>query len=158
MNYFFKFIQIGAIALCAFHANSSFAGSLELEVKDREKNTGTIKLALYYSESAFSETEKNWDDLVPLIESELALEEGVANNTFVDLAGGWYAVRLFLDVNQNGELDRSPRGMPLEPVGFSSNPNLFGGEPRIQDVSFCLDENQQLTIKLIKNRRAKKLK
>lgn len=53
-----------------------------------------------------------------------------------DLPPGRYAVQIFQDSNGNGQLDLSPRGMPLEPVGFSGNPSLFGGKPSPSDSLF----------------------
>lgn len=53
-----------------------------------------------------------------------------------DLPPGRYAVQVFQDSNDNGQLDLSPRGIPLEPVGFSGNPSLFGGKPKPSDSLF----------------------
>lgn len=53
-----------------------------------------------------------------------------------DLPPGRYAVQVFQDNNGNGQLDLSPRGIPLEPVGFSGNPSLFGGKPTPGDSLF----------------------
>ncbi|MDP3365173.1 MAG: DUF2141 domain-containing protein, partial [Pseudomonas sp.] len=44
--------------------------------------------------------------------------------------------QVFQDSNDNGQLDLSPRGIPLEPVGFSGNPSLFGGKPKPSDSLF----------------------
>ncbi|UZT78998.1 DUF2141 domain-containing protein [Ectopseudomonas chengduensis] len=52
------------------------------------------------------------------------------------LPPGRYAVQVFQDSNDNGQLDLSPRGIPLEPVGFSGNPSLFGGKPKPSDSLF----------------------
>lgn len=52
------------------------------------------------------------------------------------LPPGRYAVQVFQDSNGNGQLDLSPRGIPLEPVGFSGNPSLFGGKPKPSDSLF----------------------
>jgi uncharacterized protein (DUF2141 family) len=46
-----------------------------------------------------------------------------------NLPPGRYALQLFQDSNGNGQLDLSPRGVPLEPVGFSANPALLMGKP-----------------------------
>ncbi|MEO4048520.1 DUF2141 domain-containing protein [Pseudomonas sp. CAU 1711] len=53
-----------------------------------------------------------------------------------DLPPGHYALQLFQDRNGNGKLDLSPRGIPLEPVGFSNNPSLFAGKPKPADARF----------------------
>ncbi len=46
-----------------------------------------------------------------------------------NLPPGRYALQLYQDSNGNGQLDLSPRGIPLEPVGFSANPPLVNGKP-----------------------------
>jgi uncharacterized protein (DUF2141 family) len=53
-----------------------------------------------------------------------------------DLPPGRYAIQVFQDSNGNAQLDLSPRGIPLEPVGFSGNPALFGGKPKPSDSLF----------------------
>lgn len=39
---------------------------------------------------------------------------------FPDVPPGTYAVAVFQDINGNGQLDRTPLGLPLEPYGFSN--------------------------------------
>lgn len=55
---------------------------------------------------------------------------------FANIPPGRYAVRLFVDLNGNGELDVSKRGIPREPVGFSGNPPLVDGEPAPETAAF----------------------
>lgn len=53
-----------------------------------------------------------------------------------DLPPGRYAIQLYQDSNGNAQLDQSRRGIPLEPVGFSSNPPLLNGKPTPGDSLF----------------------
>ena len=53
-----------------------------------------------------------------------------------DLPPGRYAIQLFQDSNGNGRLDKGRRGIPLEPVGFSTNPPLLNGKPAPSDCLF----------------------
>jgi uncharacterized protein (DUF2141 family) len=46
-----------------------------------------------------------------------------------DLPPGRYAVQLFQDLDGDGVLALTPRGVPQEPVGFSGNPGLIKGKP-----------------------------
>lgn len=79
--------------------------------------------------------------LMPITERQWQAEplqtlRAVENLRFSDVAPGRYAVQLFVDLNGNGTLDSSPRGIPREPVGFSNNPSLLKGLPGIQAAAF----------------------
>lgn len=74
---------------------------------------------------------------------------------FDDIPPGRYAIQLFVDSNGNGQLDVSPRGIPLEPVGFSGNPGLLKGRPDAQACSFEHGEiDSQIAIQLRQRRQA----
>lgn len=69
---------------------------------------------------------------------------------FSDLPAGRYAIQLFQDSNDNGQLDHGRRGVPLEPVGFSGNPPLINGKPTPEQASFEHGEGDtRLTIRLL---------
>ena len=55
---------------------------------------------------------------------------------FHNVPPGRYAVQLFVDMNANGQLDLTSRGLPTEPVGFSGNPRLLKGKPEPQGCAF----------------------
>ena len=59
----------------------------------------------------------------------------------VDLAVGDYALRLFQDLDDDGQLALDEGGLPLEPVAFSTNPSLALGEPWPSDCRFTLPED-----------------
>lgn len=66
-----------------------------------------------------------------------------------DVPPGRYAVQVYQDLDGNGQLNLSPRGLPLEPVGFSGNPPLLRGKPRPEQCLFNHDEQDtSLTIRL----------
>ncbi|AQZ36325.1 hypothetical protein BHQ29_19680 [Pseudomonas sp. LPH1] len=73
-----------------------------------------------------------------------------------DLPPGRYAAQVFQDSNGNGQLDLSPRGIPLEPVGFSGNPSLFGGKPKPGESLFeHSDTDSVISVRLIPPRKKK---
>lgn len=99
------------------------AGDLLIEVKGAQ-NQANLYLALVSAE------QQDWQP---------SLHELQGTQTplrIADLPPGRYAVQVFQDSNGNGQLDLSPRGIPLEPVGFSGNPSLFGGKPKPSDSLF----------------------
>ena len=102
----------------------AFAGRLVVQLDKKPKQT-TVHAAL------LSEHDNDWSaEPVAITSSE--------NTTLVfeDIPAGRYAIQLFADRNGNGQLDSSPRGIPLEPVGFSNNPSLLRGKPSLAQCVF----------------------
>jgi uncharacterized protein (DUF2141 family) len=66
-----------------------------------------------------------------------------------DVAPGTYALGLYQDVNDDGKLDTTLNGTPLEPWGLSNNPRVSGRAPAWSDAQFELPpEGVQLIIDL----------
>lgn len=102
---------------------SAPAGDLLIRVEGKQRE-GSLHLALVAAD------QPEWEPILRLLQSE---DELLRLN---DLPPGRFAVQLFQDSNGNGRLDLGPRGIPLEPVGFSNNPPLFGGKPKPRDSQF----------------------
>lgn len=101
-----------------------FAGQIIVQL-DRMPNEAIVHAALLTEQASDWRTEP-----VAIASSE--------DNTliFEDIPAGRYAIRLFVDRNANGQLDNSPHGIPLEPVGFSNNPPLLRGKPSVAQCVF----------------------
>jgi uncharacterized protein (DUF2141 family) len=65
------------------------------------------------------------------------IENGEATFSFIDLPFGNYAVSVFHDLNDNGELDHK-MGFPAEPLAFSNGFHLsmFSGLPSFEKLKF----------------------
>ena len=62
---------------------------------------------------------------------------------------GNYAVTVYQDLNQNGNLDRGMFGKPIEPYGFSNNPTSGFRAPTFQECKFSYQQKEtQLVIRL----------
>ena len=73
---------------------------------------------------------------------------------FEDIAPGEYALRLFADLDADGELTVSRRGLPLEPVAFSTCPVIGRREHQPGDCAFVhTDELTRLSVTLVNLRR-----
>lgn len=94
-----------------------YAGDILVNIS-AEQATGPVYLALVAAD------QQHWPT-IPLL--QVQAKNGVALLT--EVPPGRYAMRLYQDSNGNGQLDLSPRGIPLEPVGFSANPPLIKGKP-----------------------------
>ncbi len=71
-----------------------------------------------------------------LAEQSLPVSLPVTHACFVMPAPGYYAVALFGDVNDNDHFDLTVLGIPAEGYGFSNNPHLVFGPPKIGKVRF----------------------
>jgi uncharacterized protein (DUF2141 family) len=71
-----------------------------------------------------------------------AIEGGHATFSFGELPFGNYAISVFHDVNDNGELDHK-MGLPAEPLAFSNgfHLSLFSGLPSFQKLKFPFSGN-----------------
>lgn len=119
------------------------AGDLLIQVEGKQ-DQASLYLALVPAEQ---------QDWLPSLR-ELRSNEQLLR--LVDLPPGRYAVQLFQDSNGNGQLDLSPRGIPLEPVGFSGNPSLFGGKPTPGDSFFEHGKaDTQISVRLQQPRKKK---
>ncbi|MCI2282642.1 DUF2141 domain-containing protein [Colwellia sp. MSW7] len=147
-----KFIITIFLFSIALFSNPSF--SLELTVKVAKIKTIDKKIVM----EVYLLTDTNSQDWQNLHLIDKKITEFDTDNQdiiFTGLQKRTYAIRLFQDINNNGLLDRSSNNIPLEPVGFSNNPSLFGGEPTPEDSAFVLTKDQRVTINL-KHRKPKK--
>jgi uncharacterized protein (DUF2141 family) len=71
-----------------------------------------------------------------LSEQRLPVVLPVTRACFVVPAPGYYAVALFGDENDNDHFDLTALGVPAEGYGFSNNPRLYFGPPKIGRVRF----------------------
>ena len=93
-------------------------------------SAGTLHLEIYDAQR-----QERWVE--PLRRERLAVAAGKPAEWRLDgLPQGEYAVRVFLDQNGNGELDRSRKGIPTEPFGFSNDAWRRLGVPRLKVAAF----------------------
>lgn len=57
----------------------------------------------------------------PVVEKTVPVKPGAMVVTFVGIATGTYGVKVFQDVNSDGNLNRGGLNFPLEPFGFSND-------------------------------------
>lgn len=113
---------------------------LHIVVEGAENDKGKIFIALSPDKADY----KKKDDAFK--EAEVGIKNGVARHTF-EIPAGTYAVKVFHDENNNGELDTNFIGIPKEAVGFSNNPSLMG-MPSFEKVSFLVDGEKTMKIEL----------
>ena len=79
------------------------------------------------------------------LEVAALIHDGAAQVRFPALAPGEYAVVVFHDANDNGTIDHSLLGFPIEALGFSNGFTLsvFSGLPTFEKLRFSHGEREQ---------------
>lgn len=67
---------------------------------------------------------------------------------FSDVAAGRYAISVFQDVNNDGELNANLLTLPTEPYGFSNNARGTFGPPKFQDAAFAVPAEGQVPLRI----------
>lgn len=110
---------------------SAQAGDLLIRVEGNQC-TAPLYLGLVNAD------QKSWEPL-------LREQQGNGEQLIVkDVPPGRFSLQLYQDSNGNDRLDLSPRGIPLEPVGFSANPTLLKGKPAPKNAQFEHGEDDTL--------------
>ncbi|HEX3485083.1 MAG TPA: DUF2141 domain-containing protein [Micropepsaceae bacterium] len=65
--------------------------------------------------------------------------QGETTTIIDNIPAGTYAAQVFLDENDNDDLDRTFIGIPEEGVGFSNNPSFTFRAPRFAEAAFRFD-------------------
>lgn len=105
-------------------ASAACAQAADIRVSVNTTEQGTLHARLHAADA------ENWES--PLREARGTPDRLV----FDDVPPGRYAIQAFLDLDGNGKLDVSPRGIPEEPVGFSGEPRLGKAKPSPASCAF----------------------
>ena len=114
---------------------------LTVVVDGIEKSTGTVLVAVYDSDNflkkilyyGMAKVEQDREEVTIVIEN---------------IACGQYAVSVFHDENDNGQLDAGAFGIPIEKYGFSNNATGKMGPPAFRDCMFLVEEDVEINITL----------
>lgn len=141
-----KFATI-RIALCTVLAvtGAATAGAADLTVSvvNMETTSGTLFISVYDDAEAY--TTSNSDAAVLSGRGKVRGEE--YKFTLHNLEPGQYAIKMFHDENDNGEMDSNMLGIPKEGYGFSRNGGRLG-PASWEDAVIDLQEDMSISIKL----------
>ncbi|MDD0845291.1 DUF2141 domain-containing protein [Pseudomonas sp. Gutcm_11s] len=124
-----------------FVSSQTRAGDILVKVEGKQA-IGALHLALVPAD------QPEWDGQILR-----QLQSGETELRLTDVPPGRYAVQLFQDLDGDGTLALSPRGVPREPVGFSSNPALFKGKPKPPQCLFEHGSGDTLIVVKLRGRR-----
>lgn len=112
------------------------AGGLEITVGNFEEAKGSLIVAVINNADTWLKTSP---DQSPFADAMVAVESTDDITVSIDdLPAGVYAVSVFQDLNENGELDTNFVGYPKEPFGFSAPMGKFG-PPKFDKASFTIE-------------------
>ncbi|MGE4296985.1 MAG: DUF2141 domain-containing protein [Desulfovibrionaceae bacterium] len=125
-------ILAAACALAFVHPSCADAddgaGTLQITITDIPSNNGIIKLEMYDSKAAY---------LQRFVRSaNMIIRDHTASMPFPSLAYGTYAVFVFHDANNNGQVDRNFLGIRTEKRMFSNNVDGMFGPPEWEEAAF----------------------
>ena len=107
---------------------------LTIEVVGLEKAQGSIYIAVYDSGDTWLGEQTVEEHQVEIARS---LKDTLLT-TQLYLPPGDYALSIFYDSNDNGELDTNFIGIPKEPIALSNNALSKYGPPKYKDAVFTL--------------------
>ena len=136
----------------ALFTTSSYSLELTVEIIKAKQFDKKIMIELFLLED---KKKQNWQNLQLIHKKVIQLSPENQEFKLSQLGEGTYALRVFQDTNSNGILDKSSNNIPLEPIGFSTNPSLFKGEPSPEDCAIELINDKHILINL-KHRKQKK--
>jgi uncharacterized protein (DUF2141 family) len=128
--------------------SASQAASLSLTVSSIPE-PGEIYLGIFETAEGFGAKDLGGNAVRPglVLGARQVVPAGVAQLEF-ELPEGVYAIKLFLDLNGNGEMDTNFLGIPKEPFGFSNNAKGKLGPPSFDAAAFQVRGDTEITIAL----------
>ncbi|RIJ24146.1 DUF2141 domain-containing protein [Henriciella barbarensis] len=125
--------KIAALAsLIALAAPTAWGASVELTINGVETASGEILIGVFDSETG-------WRSDASIAEAQADAATGAVTVTLDGLPEGEVAIKLYHDVDSDGELKRGNFGIPTEPYGFSNDAPIRFGPPSWSAAKFTLD-------------------
>lgn len=136
-----KFIVSSLFVLVLFVSNTINAQkkvTITATVENVTSNKGKVGFILYNKTTFMKQ---------PLQSIDAEIIEGKSVAVFKNIEAGDYAIVCLHDKNENGRMDFSAEGRPLEDYGTSNNVMSFG-PPNYEDSKFTVkDKNVKLNIR-----------
>ncbi|MBL1215704.1 MAG: DUF2141 domain-containing protein [Ignavibacteriae bacterium] len=109
-------------------------GQLKLTVVGIENDEGTIAVALSNSREDYESYETVYRS------ANIKIADNKAEHLFDELPFGEYAIKVYHDEDDDGEIDRNFLGIPSEDYGFSNNASASFGPADYDDAKFIFDQ------------------
>jgi uncharacterized protein (DUF2141 family) len=132
---------VAILLLAASFTDSLYAADIKLSVDNITDTSGTLLWSMYGSKETYD------SESGPLFAGRSRVVGGTLDVTFHNMPSGSYAIKLFHDANDNGEMDKNIVGLPQEGYGFSNNVGSFG-PASFSDAKVDVKQNTQISIRL----------
>lgn len=119
----------------------TLAHELNVTVSNIKTTKGDLLVAVYGQEENYN-TNTHW-----VAAKKVKISETSVTLAFPDLPAGNYAVKLFQDENENGQIDKNLIGIPTEPYGFSNNGGSYG-PASFEEAKVAVQETTNIEIQL----------
>lgn len=140
-----RFFKAALLVILFFSFQQGYAqkGQLKITIPNIDKVEGKIQVSLYNSKEKFIKKGQEYKSQIKGVKS--------TSETFIfkDLPAGEYAVALYHDENSDGKCNTNLIGIPKEGYGFSQNFKPTLSAPKFGDTKFKLDNEAEISIKLI---------
>ncbi len=122
------------LLLMAIAVQSFSQGRIEVTVSNIKKHVGEIRVGLFNSKETFLEK---------AVEGKVVKVTGdKATVVFEQIQNGEYALSVFHDENENGELDTNAIGIPKEGFAFGNNAMGTFGPPSFDKAKVIIENNK----------------
>lgn len=139
---FLIFTTVTFLLITPTYANDNKA-VLIIKVSGFQSNNGKAMIALYNSKEEYDSGNKGFR------EAQLVINKEQVTWIVKDLQNGEYAIKLYVDENNNNIMDTNFFGIPKEAIGFSNNAEVGMSAPSFEEVMFIIkDEVVKQTIQL----------
>ncbi|WP_139792375.1 DUF2141 domain-containing protein [Henriciella litoralis] len=109
------------------------AGTLNITFDNIAEQTGEIRLGVYDA--------AGYDNGDSLTGADVTVDGATVTVSIDGLAPGEYGLKIYHDVDGNGEMRTNPFGMPTEPYAFSNNAKGRFGPPSWDAAKFEVTED-----------------
>lgn len=142
MKHIIVFLFLFVTYSTAFSNSQVEQGTIRITIKGIENEGGIMMIALFNEEDKFLKT--------PSYSQEVKISnETVIEAVFKDVPYRKYAVSIFHDLDEDGELDSNMIMIPREPIGFSNDYFPKFGPPKFKNAAFDLNEEElSMTVNL----------
>ena len=117
--------------------------TISVLVNNVNSASGHVNVAVYDSDETFLSFDK------VLATETVPANKGSVTLKIEDLPVGEYALAVFHDENNNGELDTNWLGIPKEKVAFSKGKMRTFGPPKYRDCAFKVTSDYEIIIDLL---------